>query len=114
KYCEVAARALGDLIPFACTINEANIPIMVTMMRRAVGIRGSGKRERALEEAARLCGGEAGKFAPYLSGDGIASAPNLIAAHRKGYGVLKALVDGKVGITLALNNFQCEKGGEEL
>jgi beta-glucosidase len=114
RYCEVAGRALGDLIPYACTINEANIPIMVTMMRRAVGIRGGDKIERALAEAARLCGGEAGKFSPYLSGDGIASAPHLIAAHRKGYGVLKGLVNGKVGITIALNNFQCEPGGEEL
>jgi beta-glucosidase len=114
RYCEAAARALGDLIPFACTINEANIPIMVTMMRRAVGIRGGGRIERALAEAARLCGGEPGKFSPYLSGDGIASAPNIIAAHRKGYDVLKGLVDGKVGITIALNNFQCEPGGEEL
>jgi beta-glucosidase len=114
RYCEVAGRALGDLIPYACTINEANIPIMVTMMRRAVGIRGGDKIERALAEAARLCGGEPGKFSPYLSGDGIASAPNLIAAHRKGYDVLKGLVKGKVGITIALNNFQCEPGGEEL
>ncbi|MGH6872949.1 MAG: glycoside hydrolase family 1 protein [Rhizomicrobium sp.] len=115
RYCEAAGAALGDMIPYACTINEANIPIMVTMMRRAVGIAGGGsRRERALAEAARLCGGEAGKFSPYLSGDGLAGAPNLIAAHRKGYGVLKARVAGKVGITLALNNFQCEEGGEEL
>jgi beta-glucosidase len=115
RYCEVAGTALGDLIPYICTINEANIPIMVTMMRRAVGIAGGGsKRERALAEAARLCGGEPGKFSPYLSGDGIASAPNLIAAHRKGYGVLKGITRAQVGITLALNIFQCEEGGEEL
>jgi beta-glucosidase len=114
RYCETAGRALGDLIPYICTINEANIPIMVTMMRRAVGIGGGSKREAALAEAARLCGGEKGKFSPYLSGDGIASAPNLIAAHRKGYGVLKGLTKAQVGITIALNNFQCEPGGEEL
>ena len=114
RYCEAAGSALGDLIPYACTINEANIPIMVTMMRRAVGIAGGGgKRERALAEAARLCGGETGKFSPYLSGDGIAGTPNLIAAHRKGYEALKPRVNGKVGITLSLNAFQCEDGGEE-
>ncbi len=114
RYCEVAGRALGDLIPFACTINEANIPIMVTMMRRAVGIGGGSKRERALAEAARLSGGELGKFSPYLSGNGIVAAPNLIAAHRKGYETLKPLIAGKVGITLALNIFQAEAGGEDL
>ncbi len=115
RYCEKAGAALGDLIPYICTINEANIPIMVTMMRRAVGIAGGGsKRERALAEAARLCGGEPGKFSPYLSGDGVASAPHLIAAHRKAYGVLKGITKAQVGITIALNNFQCEEGGEEL
>jgi beta-glucosidase len=115
RYCERAGRALGDLIPYACTINEANIPLMVTMMREAVGIAGGGgKRERVLAEAARLCGGEAGRFAPFLSGDGRAATPNLIAAHRKGYEALKPLVDGPVGITLALNDFQAVEGGEAL
>lgn len=115
RYCERAGKALGDLIPYTCTINEANIPIMVTMMRRAVGIGGSGdKRIKALAEAARLSGGEAGRFAPYLSGDGHAATPNLIAAHRKCYGILKPLVNGPVGITLALNEFQATKGGEHI
>ena len=115
RYCERAGKALGDLIAYACTINEANIPIMVTMMREAVGVKGGGgKRTRALIEAARLSGGEAGKFAPYLSGDGHAATPNLIAAHRKAYQVLKPLIAGPVGITLSLNEFQAEPGGEQL
>jgi beta-glucosidase len=115
RYCERAGKALGDLIAYTCTINEANIPIMVTMMRRAVGVAGGGsKREIALAEAARLSGGEAGRFAPYLSGNGHAATPNLIAAHRKSYGILKPLVNGPVGITLALNDFQIEEGGEQL
>jgi beta-glucosidase len=115
RYCERAGRALGDLIAYACTINEANIPLMVTMMREAVGIAGGGsRRERALAEAARLCGGEAGRFAPFLSGNGHTATPNLIAAHRKSYEILKPLVNGPVGITLALNDFQAEEGGESL
>jgi beta-glucosidase len=115
RYCERAGHALGDLIPYTCTINEANIPIMVSMMRRAVGVAGGGsKREKALAEAARLCGGEAGRFAPYLSGDGRAAMPNLIAAHRKSYEILKPLVNGPVGITLALNDFQAEEDGGQL
>lgn len=115
RYCEHAGRALGDLIAYTCTINEANIPIMVTMMRRAVGVAGGGsKREKALADAARLCGGESGRFAPYLSGDGRAATPNLIAAHRKSYDILKPLVKGPVGVTLALNDFQVEDGGEQL
>jgi beta-glucosidase len=115
RYCERAGRALGDLIAYACTINEANIPIMVTIMREAVGVGGGGgKRERTLAEAARLCGGEAGRFAPFLSGNGHAATPNLLAAHRKSYETLKPLVNGPVGITLALNEFQAAEGGEAL
>lgn len=29
RYCEVAARHLGDLIPIACTINEPNMPALL-------------------------------------------------------------------------------------
>jgi beta-glucosidase len=116
RYCERAGRALGDMIGWACTINEANIPIMVTMMREAVGVAGGGeKRKRALTEAARLCGGEPGRFAPFLSGDGHAATPNLIAAHRKSYDALKSVgLACPIGITLALNEFQVEDGGEAL
>jgi beta-glucosidase len=115
RYCERAGQALGDIIDFACTINEANVPIMVTLMREAVGIAGGGdRRTKALDEAARLCGGEPGRFSPYLSGDGHAATPNLIAAHRKSYEVLKPLVNGPVGMTLALNDFQATPGGERL
>ena len=113
RYCERAGKALGDLVAYACTINEANIPLMVTLMREAIGIAG-GKREQALAEATRLCGGTPGRFAPYLSGNGHAATPNLIATHRKAYEVLKPLVSGLVGITLALNDFQAEEGGEPL
>jgi len=114
RYCDRAGRALGDLISCACTINEANIPLMITMMREAVGIGGGDKRERALAEAARLSGGEPGRFSTYLSGDGRASTPNLIAAHRKAYDFLKPMVKGPVGITLSLNDLQAEPGGEAL
>jgi beta-glucosidase len=115
RYCERAGRALGDIVDYACTINEANIPVMVTMIREAVGVAGGGgRRAKALAEAARLSGGEPERFAPYLSGNGHPTVANLIAAHRKSYEILKPLVNGPVGITLALNDFQAEPGGEEL
>src|ERR1700743_3536133 len=37
RYCEKAAEALGDMIPYACTINEANIPMMIAEMRNLSG-----------------------------------------------------------------------------
>lgn len=113
RYCERAGDALGDLIPCTCTINEANIPIMMTMIREASGGDDT-RRQQALADAAKACGGEADRFAPYLSGSGHAATPNLIAAHRKSYDILKARVAGPVGITLSLNEFQAEPGGEQL
>ena len=114
RYCERAADALGDLISYACTINEANIPIMMTMIREAGGSGHNERREDALAAAAKACGGEPGRFAPYLSGNGHATAANLIAAHRKSYEILKARIAGPVGLTLSLNEFQAEPGGESL
>ncbi len=113
RYCERAGAALGDLIPYACTINEANIPVMLTLMREA-GNPGRWQRPKSFAEAARLCGGTAERLAPYLLCNGHATVPNLIAAHRKSYDVLKAHVKGQVGITLSLNDLQAEPGGEAL
>ena len=114
RFCERAGEALGDLISYACTINEANIPIMMTMIREAGGSGHNKRREDALAAAAKACGGEPARFAPYLSGNGHATAANLIAAHRKSYEILKARVAGPVGLTLSLNEFQAEPGGESL
>lgn len=113
RYCERAGDALGDLIAYACTINEANIPIMETLMREASGDDDT-HRQAALAAAAKACGGTPERFAPYLSGNGRAATPNLIAAHRKSYDILKERVAGPVGITLSLNEFQAEPGGEAL
>jgi len=113
RFCERAGAALGDLIAYACTINEANIPVMLTLMREGANP-GSWRRPKSFAEAARLCGGTAEKMAPYLLCNGHATVANLIAAHRKSYAILKAHVKGEAGITLSLNDFQAEPGGEAL
>ncbi|HEY5048489.1 MAG TPA: family 1 glycosylhydrolase [Rhizomicrobium sp.] len=114
RYCERAGRALGDLMAFACTINEANIPMMITAQRMAM--EGAPFRRPArFEDIARRCGGEAQRWAPYLICDGHAASPNLIAAHRKGYEALKSAgVCCPIGITLALLDMQAEPGGEAI
>ncbi len=110
RYCEQAIKALGDLIPFACTINEANIPLMMTLMR-ATG-KPNDVIARNHQLAAQRTGGQ--RFSTFLTGDGQAATPHLIAAHRKSYDVIKAHTIAKVGMTLALNEFQAAPGGETL
>src|ERR1043165_9008486 len=114
RYCERAGRALGDLIAYACTINEANIPMMITEQR--TGLRGrEWKRPRQIAEAAARCGGDPDRFAPYLICNGYAATPNLIAAHRKGYGTLKSAgLTCPIGITLAMQQYDAAPGGEKL
>ena len=114
RYCERAGRALGDLIAYACTINEANIPMMITEQR--TGLRGrEWKRPRQIAEAAARCGGDPDRFAPYLICNGYAATPNLIAAHRKGYETLKSAgLTCPIGITLAMQQYDAAPGGEKL
>ena len=114
RYCEVAARALGDLMLFACTINEANIPMMITAQREADN-RAPWEPPKRFKEIARSCGGETRRWAPYLICDGRAATPHLIAAHRKGYEALKSAgLACPIGITLALLDMQAEEGGEAM
>ena len=112
RYCERAGRALGDLIAYACTINEANIPMMVTAQREGPGK--PWRRPSRFAEIARRCGGTAERWAPYLQCNGHLASPNLIAAHRKGYEALKSVgLACPIGITLALLDMQAEPGGEK-
>jgi beta-glucosidase len=113
RYCERAGAALRDLPAFACTINESNIPMMITAHREARG-GGPYKRPKRFADIARRCGGTAERWAPYLQCDGYAATPNLIAAHRKATRALKSAgVACPVGVTLSLQDMQAEPGGEE-
>ena len=58
RYCERAGRALGDLFGYVCTINEANIPMMITA--QAVWTTSStraltGRRRTASTNASIMC-----------------------------------------------------------
>jgi beta-glucosidase len=114
RYCERAGRALGDLMLTACTINEANIPIMISASRVANEQR-AWSPPNNFTEIARRCGGEARRWSPYLVCDGYAATPQLIAAHRKGYDALKSAGPScSIGLTLALLDMQAEPGGEAM
>ncbi|MGH6890477.1 MAG: glycoside hydrolase family 1 protein [Rhizomicrobium sp.] len=114
RYCERAAKALGDLVLWACTINEANVPIMILAQRAANEGTGWKTPERFIG-IARRCGGDAERWQPFLICDATAATPHLIAAHRKGYEALKSAgLACPVGLTLALLDIQAEPGGELL
>lgn len=114
RYCEFAGRGLGDLIGWACTINEANIPILLTAVRENLE-KDKPWPPQQWPALAAACGGTPAKFAPYLHCNGHVASPNLITAHRKAYDVLKGQGHGyPVGITLALQHFEAKPGGEAI
>jgi beta-glucosidase len=102
RYAEHVTAHLGDLLPWACTLNEPNVIALVT----ATGIAPAAARERSSALAA-----------PEASGPALFAAPrvdSMAAAHRKAFEVIKAGPgDAQVGWTLALPDFQALPGGEE-
>jgi beta-glucosidase len=89
RYCERAARRLGDVIARVCTVNEPNI---VADVGHRWGIFPPGARDPAL----RLRVNEV-----------------LIAAHREAVGAIRSGPGrAPIGLTLAMQDYQAVDGGE--
>ena len=114
RYCERSAKALGDLIAYACTINEANLPMMITRYSELARGKPFRMSKRVGAVAARL-GADPQRFAPFLFSDANKTSPNFMAAHRKAVGAIKGTgCKVPVGITLATQDLHAEPGGEAL
>jgi beta-glucosidase len=113
RYCERSVAALGDLIGVACTINEANLPMMLA----GLGLfppDGDTSRIPAVTAAARTLGCTPGRFGPFLFGNPLRTRDVLLEAHRRSVDALRSGPgEFPVGITLALQDLQAEEGGAE-
>lgn len=110
RYCDRAARALGDLPAFHCTINEANQPLLPYLLRGDTPDRGE---EYVLALAAKAVGSD--RFGSYASGNRYRARDAMIAAHRAGGDAIRTAVPGaKVGVTLALPVLEAVPGGEAM
>ncbi|HZT65907.1 MAG TPA: family 1 glycosylhydrolase [Acidimicrobiales bacterium] len=89
RFCERATAHLGDLIGWACTINEPNV---VALMGYLVGMFPPGRRDAAL----RRC----------VNDIFIDAHHKAVAAIRSGPG------DAPVGMTLSMSDYQALEGGE--
>jgi beta-glucosidase len=89
RYVERAIRALGDLIPYVCTINEPNIVATIGYLS---GVFPPGKRDREARHRANQ---------------------NFIAAHTLAVEAVKSGPGAaQVGLTLAMSHYQAVDGGE--
>jgi beta-glucosidase len=90
RFCTVVAKALGDVMTRACTINEPNI---VATMGWHAGMFPPGKTDKELSWAV---------------GD------NFVRAHRLAVDAIREAAPGvPVGLTLSMTDYQLAPGGEE-
>ncbi len=110
RYCERASKSLRDF-PFACTINELNIPMYVRKLLRKRMEREDGPAIKAAAEAA---------LGTSLDNIFILAPPEAvldqgIAAHLRGRDAIKSVHPScKVGVTLSLQEVEAEPGAEAL
>jgi beta-glucosidase len=112
RYCERAAKHLSDLIGAACTLNEPNLPALLTNM----GFFPPAEHMRsapAWVAAAQALGVAPMQLAPMQYVMPEKAFEVIVAAHRKGTAAIKSGPGNiPVGMTLALQDIQAGPGGE--
>jgi beta-glucosidase len=99
RFCERATRALGDQIGMASPFNEANIHLLVKVLRLGATPEYVAKRTAMIAAAARATNSP--KWSSILFTDPDRIDANLLAAHAKAYQAIKAGPgDFPVGVTL--------------
>ncbi|GGN99186.1 glycoside hydrolase family 1 protein [Saccharibacillus kuerlensis] len=121
KYCEVVFRELGHLIPYALTMNEVNLPVMLKEIFATMGFtppvgidREAWKAPQWRESAARLCGTTADNYFTFHMASDEASVELIKEVHQEARKAIKTVSpDTRVGWSMALSDVQAVPGGEE-
>jgi len=99
RYCERATRVLGDQIGMASPFNEANIHLLIKVLRSTRGVEYRAARAAMIAEAARAT--RSPEFSSILFEDPDRIDANLFAAHTEAYRAIKAGPGNfPVGVTL--------------
>lgn len=130
-YSEAVARELGSLMPYVCTINEANIPSLIQHMNLEamqeaagtvqvpVGVSSEQSNPFSIARLLQAAAGELNttpeKIKPILFARSDEALTIILEAHERAAAAIKAASPGTwVGITLALQDVQAAPGGEAL
>jgi beta-glucosidase len=103
RYCERAGRALGDLISFASTFNEPNVPMLLRWISNidipfTTLLRMKRQAERAIGSS---------KFGCFFLGDACKLQEHMIAAHLRAWAALKSGPGSyPIGVNVALQDEQ--------
>ncbi|HEY1604611.1 MAG TPA: family 1 glycosylhydrolase [Allosphingosinicella sp.] len=99
RFCERATRVLGDQIGMASPFNEANIHLLIKLLRPIVTPEAHAKRNVMIAAAARATNSPSFSSILFANPDRI--DPHLLDAHAKAYQAIKAGPgDFPVGVTL--------------
>jgi beta-glucosidase len=99
RYTEHAAKQLGDLISYATTFNEPNVPTLLLWMNVDL------QAGSLIERAARAIGSD--RFGSFFLGDREKLRDHMVAAHRRALAAMKS-GPGKypVGVNIAMMDDQ--------
>jgi len=108
RYCEKSTSHLGDLISYAATFNEPDIPYLFHWITLPGAPAGSDLASTMAAQKATLRQQlNAPAFSSFLIGDPQKSRDNMMAAHTKGKSAIKSIKSRlPVGLTLAMEDDQ--------
>ena len=129
NYCKFVISNLGELTPYICTINEANMGVQIarkmkSMMEKTTISKKSDvqvglnldqvtKRQEHDQELAEAFGIDADKVSVFLAPRSENGDQIIMECHKRAREVIKEInSEIKVGITLSLYDYQVEPGGE--
>ncbi len=114
RFCEYTTGYLGDLIGGACTLNEPNLPLMLTKSGIIPPMDNTQPAPWWLTTA-RTLGVAPDRLAPFLFASSDKATETFLAAHQQAVAAIKSGPgDFSVGLTLAIQDIQAGPGGETL
>lgn len=112
RYCARATQHLGDLIDYACTINEVNVPMEIALLYLSTG-KGDAPPLPFAGPAAQAFGVALDRFSPFMFAASEQARAVIINAHKQAVLAVKAeRSDLPVGMTIAMQDLQAVEGGE--
>ena len=109
RFCEHSMRYLGDLVPYACTLNEPNLG---TLLHDVLGIPHP-RAGAAWATAAAMLQIAPERLVPFQHASGLRATEVARTAHRLALEAIKGVRDDtRVGLTLVMTAWQAEAGGE--
>ncbi len=108
RFCEKATRHLGDLVGFASTLNEPDVPQLLDWFNLPGLPAGMSVAQMMQAGLANVCKQlNAPEFSDLFLGDGKKTRDGLLAAHAKGKDAMKSVrPDMPVGFNLAMSDDQ--------